>query len=247
VVASYLFDGYGVRKVASSDPTAPQDPYSGYGGLAGYYTDWETGLCLLGFRYYDVLAGRFLTRDPIGFVGGINLYEYVGNSPLVRHDPLGYLSFSSIGSLLSRIKACIGTLVRLIDAISNGRINNVPSGLCFAGIDCLMSLLCSGLLTWIGRFEAPIIGGCAAGAICSILRQLADGLCGFLTCKRHYLPPSLPSLLCGGLAGCIGGIATGVGSFTTGNLGVVCSRIVGIGIGIVSGGMSGSKTVYSII
>jgi len=31
----------------SSDPTASQDPYSGYGG-AGYYMDWETGLSLLG-------------------------------------------------------------------------------------------------------------------------------------------------------------------------------------------------------
>ncbi|WP_414647185.1 RHS repeat-associated core domain-containing protein [Chthonomonas sp.] len=38
------------------------------------------GLSLLGFRYYDVLADRFLTRDPIGFVRGINLYEYLGNA-----------------------------------------------------------------------------------------------------------------------------------------------------------------------
>ncbi|WP_155850477.1 hypothetical protein [Chthonomonas calidirosea] len=27
-----------------------------------------------GHQYYDVAAGRFLTRDPIGYVGGINLY-----------------------------------------------------------------------------------------------------------------------------------------------------------------------------
>jgi RHS repeat-associated protein len=40
-------------------------------GLSDYNTDWETDLCLLGFRYYDVLAGRFLTRDQIGFEGGI--------------------------------------------------------------------------------------------------------------------------------------------------------------------------------
>jgi hypothetical protein len=67
VVASYLFDGYGVRKVASSDPTAPQDPYSGYGGLAGYYTDWETGLCLLGFRYYDYWVLGTMMCWPVGF------------------------------------------------------------------------------------------------------------------------------------------------------------------------------------
>ncbi|CEK12797.1 RHS repeat-associated core domain-containing protein, partial [Chthonomonas calidirosea] len=31
---------------------------------------------MLGFRYYDVAAGRFLTRDPFGFEGGINLYQF---------------------------------------------------------------------------------------------------------------------------------------------------------------------------
>ncbi|WP_414647355.1 RHS repeat domain-containing protein [Chthonomonas sp.] len=34
-------------------------------------------------------AGRFLTRDPIGFIGGINLYEYVGNCPVMNREPVG--------------------------------------------------------------------------------------------------------------------------------------------------------------
>src|SRR5579875_3594910 len=89
VVASYLFDGYGVRKVASSDPTASQDPYSGLWG-ADYLRIGRRVCVYWGFRYYDVLAGRFLTRDPIGFEGGINLYEYVNNNPLMMHDTSGY-------------------------------------------------------------------------------------------------------------------------------------------------------------
>ncbi|MBI3927003.1 MAG: RHS repeat-associated core domain-containing protein [Armatimonadetes bacterium] len=33
--------------------------------------------------------GRFLTRDPIGYDGGLNLYAYVGNDPVNWVDPEG--------------------------------------------------------------------------------------------------------------------------------------------------------------
>ena len=43
-----------------------------------------------GARYYDAKAGRFITRDPIGFEGGdINLYGYVQNNPVNWIDPSG--------------------------------------------------------------------------------------------------------------------------------------------------------------
>jgi len=61
----------------------------GFGGQHGYYTDPETGLSLLTHRYYDAGAGRFVTRDPIGYRGGINLYGFAGNNPVNRMDPEG--------------------------------------------------------------------------------------------------------------------------------------------------------------
>ncbi|MCA1592098.1 MAG: RHS repeat-associated core domain-containing protein [Acidobacteria bacterium] len=64
------------------------DPF-GYGAQWGYYTDRESGLQLLTHRYYDPQSGRFLTRDPIGYRGGINLYAYVNNSPVNFADPSG--------------------------------------------------------------------------------------------------------------------------------------------------------------
>jgi len=48
-----------------------------------------TGLMLLGHRYYDPSTSRFLTRDPISYDGGLNLYTYCGNNPLGRMDPSG--------------------------------------------------------------------------------------------------------------------------------------------------------------
>jgi RHS repeat-associated protein len=40
-------------------------------------------------RYYDSRLSRFLSRDPIGFAGGINMYAYSDNAPTVFRDPLG--------------------------------------------------------------------------------------------------------------------------------------------------------------
>jgi RHS repeat-associated protein len=90
------FDGYGnvlTSRMYTAHGTmvgkAVADPF-GYGGQWGYYTDTETGLQLLTFRYYDPNVGRFLTRDPIGYEGGINLYGYVENNVVNNFDPLGW-------------------------------------------------------------------------------------------------------------------------------------------------------------
>jgi uncharacterized protein RhaS with RHS repeats len=43
-------------------------------------------------RYYDPQNGRFISEDPIKFMGGVNFYGYVGNSPLAHIDPTGLWS-----------------------------------------------------------------------------------------------------------------------------------------------------------
>nr|WP_256658686.1 RHS repeat-associated core domain-containing protein [Pseudomonas sp. LP_7_YM] len=55
----------------------------------GQYFDDETGLHYNTFRYYDPGVGRFITQDPIGLLGGNNLYSYVPN-PNTWVDPLGW-------------------------------------------------------------------------------------------------------------------------------------------------------------
>ncbi|EOD3494604.1 RHS repeat-associated core domain-containing protein, partial [Cronobacter malonaticus] len=63
----------------------------------GQYFDAETGLHYNRFRYYDPDAGRFISQDPIGLAGGINLYQYAPN-PLVWVDPLGLLKCGLTGN-----------------------------------------------------------------------------------------------------------------------------------------------------
>lgn len=82
-----LYDAWGVRFIG--DDNAPY----GYIGKWGYYTDSETGMIMCTHRYYDPYSGRFITRDPIGYDGGVNLYTYVKNRPSTRVDPSGYVEW----------------------------------------------------------------------------------------------------------------------------------------------------------
>jgi RHS repeat-associated protein len=89
VLSSDVYDAYGTRT-----STGGADVF-GYGAQAGYYTDSETGLVLCTHRFYDPSTGRWLTRDPISYRGGVNLYGYVGNDPGNRVDPSGFASESA--------------------------------------------------------------------------------------------------------------------------------------------------------
>lgn len=40
-------------------------------------------------RYYSPALGRFISKDPIGFNGGYNLYRYADNNPMRYTDPWG--------------------------------------------------------------------------------------------------------------------------------------------------------------
>ena len=55
----------------------------------GQYYDQETGLHYNYFRYYYPVTGRYITPDPIGLEGGINLFVYVAGNPVKYLDPTG--------------------------------------------------------------------------------------------------------------------------------------------------------------
>ena len=79
----YNWDAFGNSVSRSgANPTA----YAWNEG-AGYQSDADSGLKLLGHRYYDSRTGRFISRDPAG--DGDNWYGYCGNDPMGKTDPSG--------------------------------------------------------------------------------------------------------------------------------------------------------------
>ena len=69
--------------------TTNTDRY-GYAGDWGYQSHVDMPYQHVGARYYDPSTGRFLQRDPIGIAGGLNVYVYVLNNPVVGIDPSGH-------------------------------------------------------------------------------------------------------------------------------------------------------------
>jgi RHS repeat-associated protein len=82
VIAEYDYDPFGRMTPLSGNRRAAF-------GYAGYYAHAPSGLALTLHRAYDPGLGRWLSRDPIGEDGGLNLYAFVHNDPVGRIDPLG--------------------------------------------------------------------------------------------------------------------------------------------------------------
>jgi RHS repeat-associated protein len=82
VVAQYDYDPYGNQAKISGAVSSDF-------GYAGYFEHAASGLDFAMYRAYDSNHARWLNRDPIAEAGGINLYEYVGDSPIARRDPTG--------------------------------------------------------------------------------------------------------------------------------------------------------------
>ena len=64
--------------------------------------EWSaaTGLINFRMRWYDAETGRWLSKDPIGLSGGLNLYVFCGDAPILFRDPNG--------ELLPQIAAAVG-------------------------------------------------------------------------------------------------------------------------------------------
>ncbi|MEU0381008.1 RHS repeat-associated core domain-containing protein [Streptomyces cyaneofuscatus] len=81
IATKYTYDPNGQPTTSGA---ASSNPYT----FTGRESD-GTGLLYYRARYYDPQTGRFISQDPIGQAGGINLYQYALSSPTTYTDPTG--------------------------------------------------------------------------------------------------------------------------------------------------------------
>jgi len=84
IVARYLYDPFG-NTLGQWGPLAGANRYR----FSSKEVHPQSGLYDYGFRSYDPSLQRWLTEDPLGEAGGINLYGFVGNNPVNFVDPDG--------------------------------------------------------------------------------------------------------------------------------------------------------------
>jgi RHS repeat-associated protein len=90
IIERYRYSAFGKLEVLNADFTAKTGNFpSQRFTFTGREWEPEAGLYFNRARFYDPDAGRWLSRDPIGESGGVNLYCYVGNNPFNGTDLFG--------------------------------------------------------------------------------------------------------------------------------------------------------------
>ncbi|MDZ4099922.1 MAG: RHS repeat-associated core domain-containing protein [Methylophilaceae bacterium] len=104
------------------DPDHDGHPFIYNLRFPGQYYDKETGLHYNTHRDYDPSTGRYIESDPIGLLGGVNTYAYVGSDPLRYIDPRG------LNPLLIRALAAAGAVALELYDLQLAGVEGVPGG-----------------------------------------------------------------------------------------------------------------------
>jgi RHS repeat-associated protein len=86
VSAQYEYSPFG-ETLSATGSAASSNPFR----FSTKYVDSESGFLYYGYRYYNPSTGRWLSREPLGELGGANLYAFARNSPIGVIDLLGFL------------------------------------------------------------------------------------------------------------------------------------------------------------
>ncbi len=84
MVAKYLYDAFG-NTLAQSGSLADANAYR----FSSKEWNGNSGLYYYLYRFYDPNLQRWLNRDPIEELGGLNLYTFASDNPISRVDYFG--------------------------------------------------------------------------------------------------------------------------------------------------------------
>ena len=112
IVVEYSYDAWGNHTIKAYNKTiANANPFR----YRSYFYDTDTGLYYLKTRYYDPEVGRFLNMDAVDYadpetLGGLNLYAYCNNNPVMYIDPTGHFILQLVVSVISYVGVAIAAI-----------------------------------------------------------------------------------------------------------------------------------------
>ena len=172
---TYAYDSWGNLLSVNGDETLAAPLRFTWQGREYSYA---TGLYSFRARWYDPSAGRWLSKDPIGLEGGLNLYEAFGNNPAYFRDPEGKFLGAILGGIggffIGGISSAVGGKGFLRGAIP-GLVGGVVAGLTFnpaLGIASASSVAGAIGGTQIG---ATVFSSVVAGVVSGAASGLASG------------------------------------------------------------------------
>ena len=139
-VAEYAYDAWGNCTVTNltSSKIGSFNPFR----YRGYYWDEDLQLYYLMSRYYDPAIGRFINADSLEYldpetIGGLNMYAYCGNNPIMFSDSTGHAPewlrnlLSTLLYITSGVIAfAVGTYAGIAAGIATfGAINNLTNAI----------------------------------------------------------------------------------------------------------------------
>ena len=155
-VARYDYDVWGRRTQVEGTFTCER-------GFTGHWHHAWSNLIIAPLRAYDSDTGRWLSEDPIEEAGGLNLYGYVGNGPVMNTDPSGLWFFS-----MSTPTASMGTAI-LMAAMSAAPVLRAPQP----------DNVESDFRSHLGPFDAAGLAQVACSAV-RLAPAIAESLSGFV-------------------------------------------------------------------
>jgi RHS repeat-associated protein len=159
VQTSYGYDPYGTVQITG---TASDNSFQ----FTGREND-GTGLLNYRARHYSPAWGRFVSEDPIGLQGGINVYNYVNNNPASNTDPTGLCLSYDVPCQNANRAAGLPQFAEPSD----------PPDPCAAGNAAAQGLACLGM-----GMADPVFG-----IACSIATKVLS-MGGFNNCSRPPRP-----------------------------------------------------------
>ncbi len=113
VQTQYTYEPFGKTSASGTASTNPSQ-------FTGREND-GTGVYYYRARYYSPSLQRFVSEDPIGLLGGINLYAYVDNDPIRYRDPYGLDKDSGDDPIVKALKDFVDEVKKFIrDTVITG-------------------------------------------------------------------------------------------------------------------------------